>query len=59
MKQKVTITLSIEPRDYKLKGTAENAVAVAVNLLASATLPINAKIRISSRNHVRYLTKIV
>ena len=58
MKQKVTITLTIEPRDYGLKGTATNAVCQAQSIIALGRDQImpGTRIRVSSGKVVRYYT---
>ena len=58
MKQKVTITFTIDPREYGHKGNALFAVMLAGSMMqkASSQMQPGTRIRVSSRKVVRYYT---
>lgn len=58
MKQKVTITFTIDPREYGQRGDAMNAVMLAATIPQCCTTPVTkgVRFRVSSGKIVRYYT---
>lgn len=59
MKQKTVVTLTFDPKDYRVKGTAKNAVRIVIQcLLGMADWPEKTRITVRSGKESSHWTRL-